>query len=94
MNKFAISVFAGILLASLNAYANEGAKREEMFGKMKEIKVAGIQDKINAMQNALSCVKSASNHDQMKSCDEQERHAMESIQQQQKSRWEAMKQNK
>lgn len=72
----------------------DDAKQKEMFTKMKQIKVDGIQGRISILQNALSCVNAATNHDQMKPCEEQERKATESLQQQQKAQWEAAKPQK
>ena len=81
-----------LAFASSTVYAmGDEAKQQEMFGKMKQIKVDGLQGRISILQNALSCVNAATSHDQMKPCEEQERKAMESLQQQQKAKWEAAK---
>ncbi len=84
-----------LAFASSTVYAmGDDAKQHEMFAKMKQIKVDGMQGRISILQNALSCVNAATNHDQMKPCEEQERKAMESLQQQQKAQWEAAKPQK
>lgn len=81
-----------LAFASSAVYAmGDDAKQHEMFAKMKQIKVDGMQGRISILQNALSCVNAATSHDQMKPCEEQERKAMESLQQQQKAQWEAAK---
>ena len=92
-----IRIAAILVLAFVSSavYAMEdAAKQQEMFAKMKQIKLDGIQGRIAIMQNVLSCVNAASSHDQMKPCEEQERKAMESLQQQQKAKWEAAKPQK
>lgn len=84
-----------LALTSSTVYAmGDDAKHQEMFSKMKQIKVDGIQGRISILQNALSCVNAATNHDQMKPCEQQERQAMESLEQQQKAKWEAIKPQK
>ena len=91
-----ISIVAILALAfSSTVYAmGDDAKQQEMFSKMKQIKVEGIQGGISILQNELNCVNAATSHDQMKPCEEQKRNAMESLQQQQKAKWEAAKPQK
>jgi len=84
-----------LALASSTVYAmGDDAKHQEMFLKMKQIKVDGIQGRISILQNALSCVNSATSHEQMKPCEQQEHQAMESLNLKQKAEWEALKPQK
>ena len=92
-----IRLFAllALALASSAVYAmDDEAKHQEMFPKMKQIRVEGIQGRISILQTALSCVNAATSHEQMKPCEQQERQAMESLNQQQKAKWEALKPQK
>jgi len=94
MNIRIVAILA-LTFSSFMVYAmGDDAKQQEMFTKMKQIKVDGIQGRISILQNALNCVNAATSHDQMKPCEEQERKAMESLQQQQKAKWEAAKPQK
>ena len=94
MNIRIVAILA-LAFPSFMVYAmDDDARQQERFTKMKQIKVDGMRDRISIMQNALSCANAATSHDQMRSCDEQERKAMESFQQQQKARWEAAKPQK
>jgi hypothetical protein len=75
-------------------FAVEGggeAKQQEMFVKMKEIKLAGIRGKIEIGQQAVSCVQSAQNTDAVKACDDREKQRNEELQHRQKERWESLK---
>jgi hypothetical protein len=94
MKTYCIAILA-LALISPAAYAmGDEASQQEMFGKMKQIKVDGIQGRISNMQSLLSCVKAATNHEQFKSCDEQDRKSNESLMQQQKAKWDALKPQK
>ena len=94
MNIRIVAILA-LAFPSFVVYATgDDAKQHEMFTKMKQIKVDGIQGRISILQNALNCVNAATSHDQMKPCEEQERKAVESLQQQQKAQWEAAKPQK
>lgn len=91
MNK-PLSVLLALALASSVAYAaGDDAKRQEMFSKMKPVIVEGIQGRIAILQTALSCVNAATNHEQMKSCREQEHKAMEAHKEKQEAEREGMK---
>jgi hypothetical protein len=94
MNSRIVAILALAFSSSMVYAMGDDAKRQEMFSKMKQIKVEGIQGRITIMQNALDCVNAATSHDQMKPCEEQERKEMESLQQQQKAKWEAAKPQK
>ena len=94
MNIRIVAISALAFASSMGYAMGDDAKHQEMFTKMKQIKVDGIQGRIAILQNALSCVNAATGHDQMKPCEEQERKAMESLQQQQKAKWEAAKPQK
>lgn len=90
-----IAAILVLAFSSSMVYAmGDDAKQHDMFAKMKQIKVDGIQGGISILQNALSCVNAATSHDQMKPCEEQERNAMESLRQQQKAKWDAAKPQK
>ena len=69
---------------------NDG-NRQEMFAKMKQLHVDGIQSRITILQTALSCVNAATSHEQMKPCHDQERKSMESLRDKQKAAMESMK---
>jgi hypothetical protein len=92
IRTFVLLAFCG---AFSTAFAGEGgmsdAKRQEMFGKMKEIKLAGMRERISIMQQSVGCVQSASSPDAMKSCEQSERSAMENHQRRMKERWESNK---
>jgi hypothetical protein len=88
VSVIAVSAFAG------DAPKGDDGKRQEMFAKMKQIKVEGMQGRISILQTALSCVNAATSHDQMKPCEEKEHQAMEALNQQQKAKWDAMKPQK
>lgn len=91
MNK-PLSVLLALALASSVAYAaGDDAKHQEMFSKMKQVTVDGIQGRITILQTALSCVNAATNHEQMKSCREQEHKAMEAHKEKQEAEREAMR---
>jgi len=93
--KTILAMLITVLLGVPSAWAMGGdAKQQEMFPKMKQIKVDGIQGRISVLQNALSCVNAATSHDQMRPCEEREHQAMEALQQQQKAKWEALKPQK
>lgn len=88
-------------LASLAAHAADnangspggqgGPQPQEMFSKMKQIRVDGIQGRILILQTALGCVNAATSREQMRPCGQQERQAMESLQQQQRAKMEALR---
>jgi hypothetical protein len=93
-------LFALVLLAFASSAASAtgntndgpgGQQRQEMFAQMKQIHIQGIQGRISILQTTLSCVNAASSHDQMKACREQEHQAMESLEQQQKSKMQALR---
>lgn len=100
MNKHLFALLA-LALASSAAYAagddakQQGsggdAKRQEMFSKMKQVTVDGIQGRITILQTALSCVNAATSHEQIKSCRQQEQRAMEAHKQKQEAEREAMR---
>lgn len=94
MNIRIVAILVLAFASSIVYAMGDDAKQHEMFAKMKQIKVDGMQGRISILQNALSCVNAATSHDQMKPCEEQERKAMESLQQQQKAQWEAAKPQK
>jgi len=86
-----------IVLSMSAAYANEKgesweAKKQEQFGRMKEVKLQALREKVSIFQNAASCMQSAQNHEAAKSCDERERNAMQEHNQKMKQRWESLKQ--
>jgi hypothetical protein len=94
--KRLIPVLSIVLLMSA-AYAEEKgenweAKKQEQFGRMKEVKLTAVREKISIMQSAASCIQSAQNYDAAKSCDERERNAMQEHNQKMKERWESLKQ--
>ena len=97
MNKLLATLMVGFLAASINAFAvdagpkADGPKQQEMFSKMKQMHAEGIQSRITVLQTTLSCVNAAINHEQMKSCREQEQKAMEALHEKQKANMEAMK---
>lgn len=95
---FALSV---LVLASFSAYAagentkqpgsgNE-AKHQEMFSKIKQVRIDGIQGRIAILQTALNCVNAATNHEQMESCAQQEHQAMAAHKEKQEAEREGMK---
>ncbi|MBY0576548.1 MAG: hypothetical protein K2P67_08155 [Gallionellaceae bacterium] len=100
MNKSLFALLV-LVLASSAAYAagdnvkqqgsGDEAKHQEMFSKMKQARVDGIQGRIAILQTALSCVNAATNHEQMKSCAQQEHQAMEALKQKQEAAREAMR---
>lgn len=69
----------------------DDAKRQEMFTKMKQMHLEGIQGRIAVLQTAQTCVNAATNHDQMKACHEQEKKSMEALRDKQKSAMESMR---
>ena len=71
--------------------AQGGQQRQEMFSKVKQIRVEGMQARISILQTALSCVNSATSHEQMKSCEEQAHQSMQSLDQQQRAKMEALR---
>jgi hypothetical protein len=81
--------------ASLAAAEERGgmndAKKHEYFGKMKDVKLQGMRERIALMQESASCVQSAQNPDAMRSCEQRERAAMEQHQHKMKERWESAK---
>ena len=86
-----------IVVLSMSAAGSEKgenweAKKQEQFGRMKEVKLLAVREKISIMQNAASCIQSTQNYDAAKSCDERERDAMQEHNQKMKERWEALKQ--
>jgi Spy/CpxP family protein refolding chaperone len=66
-------------------------QRQEMFSKMKQIRVEGMQGRISILQTALSCVNAATSHEQMRPCEEQAHQAMQSLEQQQRAKMEALR---
>lgn len=91
MNK-RLFVLLALALTSLAANAaGDDAKRQEMFSKIKPVIVEGIQGRITILQTALSCANAATNHEQMKSCREQEHKAMKAHKQKQEAEREAMR---
>lgn len=91
MNKRLFALLA-LALASSAAYATgDDAKHQEMFSKMKQARVDGIQGRIAILQAALSCVNAATSHEQMKPCEQQEHQAMEAHKQKQEAAREAMR---
>jgi len=97
MNKLLAGLIVGFFAVSVNAIAADtppkadGGKQQEMFTKMKQMHVDGIQSRIAVLQTALSCVNAATGHDQMKQCNEQEHKAMESLHEKQKAAMESMR---
>ena len=83
-------LIAGLALLPA-AFAGGDAKRTEHFGRMKEIKVQGMQERISVMQDSVSCVRAAQSPDSMRGCEERERAAMEQVQRRQKDRWDSLK---
>jgi len=71
--------------------AQGGQQRQEMFSKMKQIRVEGMQARITILQTALSCVNAANSHEQMRPCEEQAHQAMQSLEQQQRAKMEALR---
>ena len=71
--------------------AQGGQQRQEMFSKMKQIRVEGMQARISILQTALSCVNAATSHEQMRPCEEQAHQAMQSLEQQQRAKMEALR---
>ena len=94
MNTRLFTVLTLILVSSTVHAMGDAAKHQEMFSKMKQIKVDGIQGRISILQTALNCVNAAISHEQMQPCEQQERQAMESLNLQQKAKWEAIKPQK
>ena len=70
------------------------AKRQEHFMQAKNIKLEGVRGRMAILQDGLSCVQAANDHQAMEQCDHKERSAMESLMQQQKQKWEALKPSK
>ena len=68
-----------------------GQQHPEMFSKMKQIRIEGMQARISILQTALSCVNAATSHEQMKPCEEQAHQAMQSLEQQQRAKMEALR---
>jgi hypothetical protein len=97
MNKLFATLFFGFFAVSVNAVAadaapkTDDAKHQEMFSKMKQLRIDGIQGRISVLQTALSCVNAATSHEQMKPCQEQEQKAMEDLREKQKAAMEAMR---
>ena len=89
MNK---AIIACVVLAftSTVAYADD-ARHQEMFAKMKQVQIEGMQGRIAIMQTALSCVNAATNHQQMKTCHQQEQQALEAHKQKHQAMMESMK---
>ena len=67
------------------------SQRQQMVAKMKQQIVQGIQQRISILQSAVSCVNSASSHEQLKACREQERQSMEAAHKQERSQMESMR---
>jgi len=91
-----IHIIAGLCaaVAAHGVFAVEGgdeAKKQEVFGKMKEVKLAGIRGRVEILQQAASCVQGAQNNDAARACDERERQANEDLMRRQKDRWESLK---
>lgn len=91
-----MTVLAGTSITAAGAdSAQQGkgddAKRQEMFTKMKQMHIEGIQSRISVLQTAQSCVNAATNHDQMKACHEQEKKSMEALRDKQKAAMESMR---
>ena len=70
-----------------------GQQNPEIFSKIKQLRLDGMQGRISILQTALSCVNAATNHEQMKACEQQEHQAMEAHMQQQKAKMEALRPN-
>jgi len=96
MNKLLAGLIVGFFAVSVNAIAADtppkvdGGKQQEIFTKMKQMHVDGIQSRIDVLQTALSCVNAATGHDQMKQCNEQEHKATEAFHDKQKVAMESM----
>ncbi len=83
-------VIVSLVFAATAALGEEN-RHQEMFAKMKQAQVEGLQGRINIMQTALSCVIAATTHEQMKSCHQQEHQAMEAHKQKHEAMRESMK---
>jgi hypothetical protein len=97
MSKILTALIASML--ALSAFAADApkpddAKKQEMFTKMKQMRVDGIQGRISLLQTAATCVNAATNHDQMKACSEKEHQAMEAFHKEQKAKRESLKPQK
>jgi trehalose-6-phosphatase len=91
MNK-ALFAFLALTLASSTALAmGDDAKHEEMFAKIKKVQVDGLQGRITILQAAMNCITAATNHEQMKSCHQQEHQAMKTHKQKMESMMDAVK---
>ena len=94
MKRKSTLLVAAVLCASAGvAFGRDegGAQREQMFAKMKDIKLQGMRERVALMQDSIGCVQSAQNQDAMRSCEQRERSAMEEHQRRMKERWESGK---
>ena len=83
-----------LAIGAHSAFAADGggdAKKQEMFAKAKEIKLAGTRGRVEIGQQAASCIEAAQNHDALKACDEKERQALKDLQHRQKESWQSLK---
>ena len=90
------TALAGTSIAAIGAdSAQQGkgddTKRQEMFTKMKQMHLEGIQNRIAVLQTAQSCVNAATTHEQLKACHDQEKKSMEALRDKQQAAMESMR---
>ncbi len=95
MNKRQLALLA-VAIASPLAYAQSnagsgGPGNPEMFAKVKQVRVDGIQGRIGILQTALTCVNAATTHQQLRPCEQQERQALEALRHQQETQMDALR---
>jgi hypothetical protein len=91
-----------LLAASMSAQAFQGSGREEfrsrvdgvrneMFVEFKAIESYSHYERIRILQEAEACIQRAADRDQYRTCEEREKSARESVQQQVKARHDALR---
>lgn len=86
-----ILVTIGVLIAPpLSAYA-DGGNDPQRLAKLKEVKLQGLEGRLNVLQQEKSCVQAATTMDALHSCEQVSHQSMEQLMEKQKASWESLK---
>ncbi len=88
--KIMLVTIGALTALPLSAYAESGNDPQRL-AKLKEVRLQGMDGRLNILQQEKACVQAASTMDDMRTCEQASHQAMDQLMEKQKASWESLK---